>query len=312
MRRIIAICVPILAMFATVFASSAQARTQDLCTWTQSFLPLPVGVTGGSVQAAGPNGYLAGQATDGTLLLWHNGEVVPINAPVSSSIRVSAVNGSGTIVGWDGRSDVPFVYRDGTFQNLSVPAGSSTFASAVNETGDIVGTTFAYATDYRSVVWKLGNPGSYQIVANDVAVGIDDVGNVVTEKGLVWSPNGTTSRLPSSPDLVVQIFQRGYALGHDFTDDNGLRVWDATGTVVHRFELARHTPIGINSQGQLAAWYTPEGSTVTTLGVWRGETFVGNVPGRPLVHAVAETGELVGLAWPAGATKSAPATWTCS
>ena len=201
MRRIMVVC----AVLLTLFAGSvpAQARTQDLCTWMPSYLPLPAGATRGAVWAAGSDGYLAGQAPDGKLLLWHHGELVDVNSPVSTSISVSGVNGSGEIVGYDGRSSSAFVYRDGTFQTLSGPPGTSVSAQAINDSGDIVGTAYVFPGPYRSVVWKRDQPGTYLIVADDVAIGIDNAGNVVTEKGLVWSPDGTTRRLTRPPNPGV-------------------------------------------------------------------------------------------------------------
>ena len=146
-----------------------------------SYLPLPAGATRGAVWAAGSDGYLAGQAPDGKLLLWHHGELVDVNSPVSTSISVSGVNGSGEIVGYDGRSSSAFVYRDGTFQTLSGPPGTSVSAQAINDSGDIVGTAYVFPGPYRSVVWKRDQPGTYLIVADDVAIGIDNAGNVARE-----------------------------------------------------------------------------------------------------------------------------------
>ncbi|CAM3730119.1 hypothetical protein KIPE111705_22010 [Kibdelosporangium persicum] len=311
MRSMMAVC----AAFSLLMAGAVpvQAQTQDLCTWTPSYLPLPAGVTGGAVWAAGSNGYLAGQATNGMLLLWHNGELVDVDAPVSTSIDVSGVNGSGEIVGWDGRSRTAFVYRDGSFQTLPSPPGSDASASAINDAGDIVGIAYGFPVPYRSVVWKRNQPGTYQIIADDVAVGIDNAGHVVTEKGLVWSPDGTTSRLAGSPNLQVQLFQHGHALGHTFGDYTGMHKWDTMGSLVYRYEAQnRPTPRGINSRGQLVAWYTPTGGTAGTLGVWREATFVGNVPAGERVYAVMETGELAGQRRSADDRTWVPATWTCS
>lgn len=263
--------------------------------------------------AAGSDGYLAGQAPDGKLLLWHHGQLVDVNAPVSTSIRVSGVNGSGEIVGYDGRSDSAFVYRDGTFQTLSGPAGTSVSAQAINDSGDIVGTAYAFPGPYHSVVWKRDQPGTYRIVADDVAIGIDNAGNVVTEKGLVWSPNGTTRRLAGSPDLQIQVFQGGYALGQAFGDYTGLHKWDTTGSLVYRYEAQdRPSPRGINSHGLLVASYTPIGGTARELGVWREATFAGNITAERWVRVVTETGELAGQRRSADGQTLVPATWTCA
>lgn len=309
----IAFSAALLTLFS--LAVPTQAQAQDLCTSTPSYLPLPAGVTSGTMRAAGSNGYLAGQATDGTLLLWHNGELVNVNAPVSTSISVAGVNGSGEIVGWDGRSRTAFVYRDGTFQTLPTPAGSdSASAKAINDTGDIVGTAYAEISPvYRTVVWKRSQPGTSQIIANDVAIGIDNAGHVVTEKGLLWSPDGTTRKLAGSPNLLIQVFQRGYALGNAFGDYTGMPKWDTTGSVVYRYEAQdRPYPEGINSHGLLAAWYTPIGGTEAKLGIWRAATFLGDLPAGQRVWAVTETDELAGQRKAADGVTWVPATWTCA
>jgi hypothetical protein len=310
MRRVMVVCVVLLTLIAG--AVPAQARTQDLCTWTPSYLPLPAGATSGAVWAAGSDGYLAGQAPDGKLLLWHHGELVDVNAPVSTSISVSGVNGSGEIVGYDGRSSSPFVYRDGTFQTLSGPAGAGVSAQAINDSGDIVGTAYVFPGPYHSVVWKRDQPGTYRIVADDVAIGIDNAGNVVTEKGLVWSPDGSTRWLAGSPDLQIQLFQGGYALGQAFGDYTGLNKWDTTGSLVYRYEAQdRPSPRGINSHGLLLASYTPIDGTARELGVWREATFTGNITAERFVRVVTETGELAGQRRSADGQTLVPATWTC-
>lgn len=291
----------------------AQAPTQDQCTWTSSYLPLPAGVTGGSVDAAGSNGYLAGQASDGRLLLWRNGQPVAVNAPVSTSISVAGVNGSGEIVGYDGRSSSAFVYRDGAFQTLPAPAGTVVYAAGVNDSGDVAGSAYAFPDPYRTVVWKRNQPGTYQIVADGVAIGIDKAGTVVTEKGSVWSPDGTTRRLAGSPDLQVRVFQGGYALGQAFGDYTGLHKWDTTGALVHRYEAKdRPSPRSVNSNGLMVASYTPIGGTERELGVWRGATFLGNITTERGVRVVTETDELAGKHPSADGQTWLPATWKCS
>lgn len=94
-------------------------------------------------------------------------------------------------------------------------------------------------------------------VADDVAIGIDNAGNVVTEKGLVWSPAGTTDRLAGSPDLQIQLFQGGYALGTAFGDYTGLHKWDTTEKLVDRHE-AKDRPVRVVPEdGELAGQRKP-------------------------------------------------------
>lgn len=306
MRRTTAVC----AALFTLFATAAPAEANIICNWTSSDLGMPQGIEHASVQAAGPNGYLAGRAGTGMLLLWHNGELIVPPAPVSISISIAAVNGRGEIVGYDGRTETAFVQRDGAFQTLPMPAGYRAFATSINEAGDIAGAIHGGTpARYRSIVWKRNQPGTYQIVADDVAVGIDDAGRVVTEKGLVWSPDGTTTRLPGSPDMVVQLFQRGHILGHVFGDNRRLRRWDVTGAEVHRYDMASPLPFGINTRGQLLTAYDNSSGEVS-VGVWRRTSFAGDVGADARPKAVTETHELAGFRFDGG--RVVPAIWTCT
>lgn len=308
MRRTTAICAALLLLLTP----AVPAQAQNLCTWTPSELPLPAGVTGGQVLFAAPNGYLAGQATSGALLLWHNGTPVEVNAPVTTQLGLQGVNGSGELVGYDGRTRTPFVYRDGTFQTLPAPADGTTSADGINEAGDIVGTDRSvHWPPYRTVVWPRSEPGTYRFVAEDVARGIDDAGRVVTEKGYVVNPDGTRQDLASSPNLNIRKAQAGQALGKKFGDYYALWRWDvATGAAVQRYELNDPTPIGVNTSGQLATWNDKGDGTRATVLVWRGTEFFGELAVGERVRAVAENNDLAGQRKAADG-RWVPATWTC-
>ncbi|MEU3648160.1 hypothetical protein AB0E59_32610 [Lentzea sp. NPDC034063] len=301
------VCAALLSLLAPAVPAHAQAP----CAWTPAELPLPAGITGGAALFAGPNGYLAGQAPSGALLLWQNGTSIAVNAPVTTQLWLAGVNGSGELVGYDGRTRSPFVYRNGTFQALPMPAGSTTSADGINEAGDIVGTVSGGQPPYRAVVWPRGNPGTYQFVADDVAIGIDDAGRVVTEKGYVVTLAGVRSDLESSPDVNIQMSQGSQALGRKFGDDTGLWRWDvATGAGLQRYEVKDASAIGANVAGQVASWGAYGNGERRTVKVWRGTEFFGELAVGERVRAVAENNDL------AGQRKSTdgrwvPVTWTC-
>ncbi|MEV6237884.1 hypothetical protein [Lentzea sp. NPDC051838] len=309
MRRTTLICAALLSLLAP----AVPAQAQDLCTWTPSELPLPAGVTSGQALYAAPNGYLAGQAPSGELLLWQNGTSVAVNAPITTQIVLQGANGNGELVGWDGRTRTPFVYRDGTFQNLPAPsfADNGTSADGINEAGDVVGTAVSSAwPPYRAVVWPRSEPGTFKVVAEDVARGIDDAGRVVTEKGYVVNPDGTRADLESSPNLNIRRVMAGQALGKKFGDYHAVYRWDvATGVAVQRYEVTSPTPIGVNTAGQLATWTEKTGGS--TVKVWRGADYLGELAVGERVRAVQENNDLAGQRKSA-AGKWVPATWTCA
>lgn len=309
MRRTTVVCAALLLLLTPAVPAQAQAP----CNWTPAELPLPAGATSGRVWFAEPNGYLAGQATSGALLLWHNRTPIAVNAPATTQLQLSGANGSGELVGYDARTETAFVYRDGTVQTLPAPAGTTTYAVGINELGDIVGTAFnpSARPTYQSLVWPRSQPGTFRVVAEDVARGIDDAGNVVTEKGYVVHPDGTRGDLEGSPNLNISATQGSQALGKKFGDYTGLWRWDfATGAALQRYEMNDPRPIGVNAAGQLAARQDDDFDDTLTVKVWRGTEFYGELPVNERVLAVAENNDLAGQRKAADG-RWVPTTWTC-
>ncbi|WP_146231760.1 hypothetical protein [Lentzea atacamensis] len=122
------------------------------------------------------------EASSGEFLLWQNGTPIAVNAPVSTQHYLLGANGSGELIGYDFATRTPLVYRDGTLQTLPVPDGTSASPDGTNESGDIVGTAFS------STAWPRSQPGTFKIVADDVALGIDDAGRVVNPDGTRADP----------------------------------------------------------------------------------------------------------------------------
>lgn len=306
--RVTAVCAALVAVLAT----AVPAQAQDLCTWTPSDLPLPSNVRGGVVAAAGPDGYLAGHATSGEFLLWHHRQLTELPGPVSRNIRITAVNGHGQVVGYDGVNNAAFVHRDGGYQLLPSPAGQRAMAVGINASGDIAGYIGDGASPYRVILWRAAQPGTYEIIADGQAIGIDDAGRVVTDAGLVWSPDGTTTRLAGYGNLLIELFEGGRVIGRDWNDTSRLLEWDVSGPVVRQFDMSVTSPIGINRNGRLATWYFKYGDHGNTLGVWREGVFAGDVGPNLTVYAVTEADELAGSRRAVAGNPYVPATWTCA
>ena len=294
-------------------ATAVAAPSAAPCTWLGSDLPIPAGASGGSVAVAGPNGYLAGQTRKaGKLvnLLWHNREVVEMPAPPNNAaVQFYAVSGSGVVVGYRSSGGVTagFRYHDGVYETLPSPAGVRATATAVNESGDIVGYTGDGAAPYRVILWPANAPGSYRIIADGKAVGIDNAGRVVTEPGLVWSPDGSTRQLAGYGDLVIQRYQGERIIGRSWSQGEQLIEWDVnTGAVLG--VTPGNTAMGINANGLLAAWYVNNDDS-NTLGIWQNRTFTGDFDANSRIYAVTDDNQLAGSHGPA--SPWVPATWSC-
>ncbi|MFD1146455.1 hypothetical protein [Saccharothrix hoggarensis] len=292
-------------------AQVSPTQAQASCAWVASDLPLPAGVTGGRVVAAGPNGYLAGHARLGGMLVWHNRVLNQLTVPAGTTTMINAVNGRGDVVGYDVPNSKAFLHRDGVYRVLPSPAGQRAEAVAINESGDVVGYLGDGAAPYEAVVWKADQPDTYRVLGWGKAVGIDDAGRVVTESGEIHHPDGTSTHLDGYPSLRIERYEDGHILGRHWDELNYLREWDVTGAQVRRWDPMVSSHTGINAGGLLALWYFKYGNRGNTLGVWRGGTFISDVGPRINVNAVTDADELAGSREVVAGQPWKPATWTC-
>jgi len=301
------------AVTTTLPASAVAAPSAAPCTWVASDLPVPAGTTGGTVAVAGPNGYMAGLAWKaGTRVnvLWHNREVVEMPQPPNdTALQFAAISGRGEVVGYQSSTDVSagFRYHDGVYETLPSPPGVRATATAINESGDIVGYIGDGRVPYQVILWSANAPGSYRIIADGKAVGIDNTGRVVTAPGLVWSPDGSTRQLAGYGDLGIQRYQGERIVGLSRTYGEQIVEWDVnTGAVLGK--TPGNTAMGINANGLLAAWYFNDDDS-NTLGIWRNRTFLGDFAPASRISAVTDDNQLAGSHGPA--SPWVPATWSC-
>ncbi|UUV30023.1 hypothetical protein NQK81_35470 [Amycolatopsis roodepoortensis] len=294
-------------------ATSAATPSAASCTWVASDLPVPAGASGGSVAVAGPNGYLAGvvwKENKRVNVLWHHREVAEMPPPPNGAVvQFSAISGRGEIVGYQSSAGAGtgFRYHDGVYETLPSPPGVRATATAINESGDIVGYVGDGRVPYQVILWPANAPGSYRIIADGRAVGIDDAGRVVTEPGLVWSPDGSSRKLAGYGDLVIQRYQGERIVGLSWAHGEQLIEWDVnTGAVLGK--TPGTTAMGINANGLLAAWYFNDGGS-HTLGIWRNRAFLGDFAPASRISAVTDDDQLAGSHGPA--SPWVPATWSC-
>ncbi|MEV4134472.1 hypothetical protein AB0J72_20165 [Dactylosporangium sp. NPDC049742] len=176
-------------------------------------LPLPAGITGGSVIAADPTGrYVIGvpfpsdDMAPAVTILWTDG--TPRLLP--TGFAGTAVNASGLVAGIRDRLEArrAAVFRDGAVVDLPAPTGATfSEAVAVNARGEIAGTAYLPGTpdlSARAVVWPpgQGTPKLLQASGKDTAAaGVADDGTVVgtigtREHPYRWTATGTGAALP--------------------------------------------------------------------------------------------------------------------
>ncbi|MFF5234615.1 hypothetical protein [Dactylosporangium sp. NPDC000521] len=176
-------------------------------------LPLPVGVTGGSVSTADPTGrYVIGtpfpddDMAPAVTILWTDG--TPGLLP--TGFRATAVNASGLVAGTRGLLEArrAAVIRGGAVVDLPAPDGAATTdVVAVNARGEIAGIAYFPGSpdpSARAVVWPAGQgkPRLLQAGGKDTyAAGIADDGTVVgtigsREHPYRWAATGSGSALP--------------------------------------------------------------------------------------------------------------------
>lgn len=291
-------------------AVPATATAAVPCTWVASDLPLPSGATGGALRAAGPDGYLTGQVIKAgkvVPVVWHNRQPAELPpAPNGASVVLTGINGSGVAAGYYG-SGGSFRYSDGGYRNLPSPSGRTGYAVAINASGDIAGRLSGNGGD-ETIIWPASAPDTYRIIPGGKPMGIDDAGRVVTEPGVIWSPDGSSVKLDSQGGKYVTVgkYQGGRIVGR-FGNDEVVIEWDLTGKIVR--QTPANVVMGINSNGLMAAWYFKD-NTTNTLTAWRNGSYLGEIGPSLRVDAVTEDDQLAGSHGPA--SPWVPATWSCA
>jgi hypothetical protein len=178
-------------------------------------LPVPAGANRSDVTGMDPTGrYVVGRVyPDGhpkDAVIWHDDLPETVAMP-GSLPQLTDVTSAGVAVGgaYNGRTMVPYIYRDGRLTKLAAPAGTT--AVAIGDQGTIGGTQEAKpGTDYpirwatpTSTGTRLPLPSaSWHGVVNDVDADGTIIGTIsdgptsILSRVMVWHPDGTTSQLP--------------------------------------------------------------------------------------------------------------------
>jgi hypothetical protein len=210
------------------------------------------------------------------------------------------VNSSGVVAGYtyDIATDVsrPYRYRGGRYEWLPLPAGFGGVATDVNEAGDVAGWLIDSSGATSTVLWRPGQP--HVIIGSGQPIGLDDAGRVVTNQGLIWSPDGSTRTIKQRRDAKPEKYADGRIVG-SARHHNEIVEWNLDGVVT------RVLPNGgivraVNASGVIAGSYRAPGGK-SGWAIWSGGS-VQHVDGY--VAGITETGIAFGESGLAGAVQA--------
>lgn len=181
-------------------------------------LPVPDGAVSSFVSGGDRTGrYLVGRSTDAagvdTVLVWRDGDLVTQAKMPGAHGSLDDINSSGVAVGNsvdEAGVNHAYLFRDGTFTELTSPDGAT--ARAIGEQG-VVGGGNGPDNQHKPVFWRAGETASTDLkteAGNGDVVDVDADGTMVGLLyypiepffGLVWTPEGAPSRLPTVPNGV--------------------------------------------------------------------------------------------------------------
>lgn len=332
-----------LAATTLVLPAAAAAAPIPALPCQVTALPLPVGLSDGTVTAADPSGrWQAGTAQDGNgaahLVRWDGGTPQDLG---TSYPWPAAINSSGDMIGSSttGTVSQPWRYHDGQF--LALPPlhdGDTITTVALNDTGAAAGTsTDPDGIPQIPVVWPAtGAVSALPLPAGDNTgqpAGVDTDGSIVGMVGfdphdtspwqahpVAWQPDGTVVPLAAPADdpdagLTPLAIDGGIITGNRQSDSGTWSVWQwATSTA---------TPAAVTT-GQATAASTTGALAVrvdgTTAVLWHDGT-TQNLPiPNPdpsmlpwSLTAVTDTDTVYGYANDVnGTAQNTPLRWNCS
>jgi hypothetical protein len=322
---------------AALAAPAAASAEPSPCQVTA--LPLPVGLSDGTVDAADPSGrWQAGTAQDGGgvphLVRWEDG--VPLDLG-TTDVGAVAVNRSGDMVGGTTTGDVSHAWRyhDGRF--LPVPAlhdGDVVTVGAINDAGTVTGTsTDPDGAPETPVVWSPdGAVRALPLPAGDNTgqpAAIDADGTVVGTVGydphdtspwqphpVVWHPDGSLTDLPGPADDITPVaVENGVVTGSRPTAAGSWSVWQWVGSTANPVAVADGRAVAANTTGALALRVTDASAALWRDGSRRNLPIPSDDPGMRTwwLAGVTDADTVYGTADSvAGADGFTPLRWTCS
>jgi probable HAF family extracellular repeat protein len=267
-----------IALGATTAASAVTASTTSSVTGVQ-IAPAYSSSTG-----VNDRGDVIGNYSTNTGFFWHAGKLTNLGElPGADYAFASAINASGTVVGYSGSSTSSgtwshaYVWRDGKMTALP-DLGSSGQAAAINDSGAVAGTVYDSSGDVLAAEWTLGKltalPGLGGTFSE--ATMINDAGLVVGESSdasgaghvVVWQ-NGRAVDLGIGNPVAVD--DRGQVLVNVLPESGSQYafIWDhGKQTLLPAGTYAA----GLNNEGQVVGDVTAPGTSTADGFVWQNGT----------------------------------------
>ncbi|MDT7782880.1 MAG: hypothetical protein QOF58_1299 [Pseudonocardiales bacterium] len=246
------------------------------CVWTFSGLPTHPNVRHERVTGMSPDGSITiGDATNINYdmlngLLWL-GTTPSFMAEVLSGPGVdnspSDVNNSGVVAGYtyDNNNGMSASYRyhvqDGTYEWLQAPDHNGV-ANYINERGDVAGWLYD-GRDGVAVVWPAGSTQPL-VIGPGQPVGLDEAGRVVTNKGQIWSPDGTTVRIKDIRGAHPRAFAGSHVVGAARGGD--IIEWNLDGKVTRVIHGNAQSVYAVSATGLVAGLH--EGPQRPSWAIW--------------------------------------------
>jgi hypothetical protein len=162
---------------AVAAPSGAAALPAAACTWRlDTRLPLPPGLTSGTISATDGAADFAGSASNRSVsdlsfaVVWHAGQVTRLPTPIGSGSMAFGMNSRGDVVGaLIGLSgpNIPVLWRNGQVIRLGVESPDvSASARDINDAGVIVGEALPLTSGNHAIAWSADEPSKFSYVAS--------------------------------------------------------------------------------------------------------------------------------------------------
>lgn len=307
----------------------ATAHADAECTWSETVLPQPQGLTVTDVSSSDPAArWLVGTSEwsgPRTAVVWHDG-AVSRTLPFADTSTATDVNDDGIVTTRSWTSGKAFKhFPDGRSEELpALPGASVTYPEKINSAGDVVGRSGGkYVASI--VVWRAHRPDIVETLplsGNALiwnVAGIDDDGHVVAYgytdgdgiEAYVWDRDHTRVQLqplPGHRSAWPHTIRNGRVIGQSAVDsgsDGTLVEWDLTGRIVRTFGVTGNA-LSVNSAGHVLGYFG------TGTGVWRAADDFRTLPDGTRPSVLSEDGEVSGMRYDSEQQRSVPIHLRCA
>ncbi|MGS2618826.1 hypothetical protein ACVCAH_30500 [Micromonospora sp. LZ34] len=245
----------------------------------------------------------AGGATEPLLLVWDEGQLTTVASPLVEEIAGVNADGAVIGNGWVNGVSQPWRYRAGQLESLPTGTFSYVGVSAINGSGNIVGSGYTPTGEQVALLWPAARPGTVEVLdapANAAARDITDDGTIVGSAGdfgawtgWVRTPAGEIQplTLAGATGSQVDAASGRYVIGRvNLGEPNQVRV---------RWDLVKGTSVTLDPRFAVLSDVNQHGVVVGGDRISRGASSVvlpGGGTGITIgARAIADNGTVVGF-----------------